>query len=651
MAQVFGIGNYKTMNNLGIQSGTTPVMKLNVPNPPITQATTTPVAPVSPEPQTPEELDPDVVRIAKSIRQVETGNRPVKPMEGDVGGASRYQFTYGTWKQYAKQYLGDENAPLTEENENKVAYKKIKEWKDDGYNIGQVASMWNAGEGRPNAYVENWRKVDPATGKVIFDTPAYAEKVAKEYQKLKEEEMKEAAKIQFPSPSYQTQPALIPQNQAPVEPVAPGEETLGQQLKGRLQDIKKTWQDTASGAINPASTGLQTIGAGLGMAGDVANAVLEKVPLVGPALKGIEKIIGKGTQAFLETDAGQSVAQSLNNFAKKHPELSKDLGAGLNIASALPILKGFGTVKNAVLDASARGLKGWAENTVKKDLYQAVNKTLSGRNFMAKNPETISTLIKEQAIPDISREGNALRYSTKEQFENLGQKISNIEDNELQPLLRSLNTTGVDNRVPLEAVRKDALANIKSEFKTGGNVKKAEAEVNRIFDDYQSSYGDYTTLEDINDMKRGIRQSVNFSSPKLDSDVSYHVSKVFQKTIENSAKKLKLDDVHAINQSMANLIKAQDLLKILNGKTVSQGLIGKTIKTTAVGVGESLGRATGIPMAGALGAYQGGNIIANKVGGGLAQSILKRTANPTLNVKGKLGGALGAAILQKQTQK
>jgi len=479
--------------------------------------------------------------------------------------------------------------------------------------------------------------------------PDFAQAVARKEGYSGAKNFQAQSKVQETN-AYQTSPAPTPQITS-TQPTALGEETLGSQLMQRGQDLAQTWKDTASGKINPMSTGIQTIGTGIGALGDIANKVLEKTPVVGWALKGIEKIIGKGAESFFNTEAGKGVSEALTEFSTKHPELSKDISGGLNIATALPILKGFGTVKNAVLDASAQGLKGWAENSVKKDLVQAVNKTVAGRNILSKNPGAIKTIITEQAIPDITREGNAVRYSTKEAFDKIGEKISTIEDNQLQPLLRQASTQGIDTKVPVEAVRNDALKNIGSEFKAGGNVGKANAEVNRIFDDYKGSYGDYISLEDLNDMKRGIRQTVNFNSPKLESDVSYQIGQVFQKTIEKSAKQLGLADVNAINKSMAELIKAQDVLKVLNGKSVAQGLIGKTIRTGSVAVGESLGRATGIPFAGSLGAYQAGNIAANKIGGGLAQSILKRTANPTLNVGGKLGGMLGAAIAQKQLQK
>src|ERR1700755_1078288 len=101
----------------------------------------------------PTTLDQDALNLTKAIRQHESGgNFESKGKSGEYGA---YQFTAPTWKGYAKEVLGDENAPMTKENQNKVAYTKIKKWKDEGKNVGQIASMWNAGEGKPNAYLEN----------------------------------------------------------------------------------------------------------------------------------------------------------------------------------------------------------------------------------------------------------------------------------------------------------------------------------------------------------------------------------------------------------------------------------------------------------------------------------------------------------------
>lgn len=115
--------------------------------------------------------------IARAIALAENGGTiPSKGKKGATGElASVYQFMPKTWAGYAKDILGNAKAPLTPENETKVVVAKVQQWIDKGYNSKQIASMWNAGEGRPNAYAQNWRGTNKG---VKYDTPAYANKVA-----------------------------------------------------------------------------------------------------------------------------------------------------------------------------------------------------------------------------------------------------------------------------------------------------------------------------------------------------------------------------------------------------------------------------------------------------------------------------------------
>lgn len=139
------------------------------------------------QPQTPQaqsgasSLDPQAVNLAKAIRQTESGgNFQARGKSGEYGA---YQFTKPTWDAYAKKH--GINVPLeqaTPEQQNEVAYKQIKEWKDQGMNVGQIASMWNSG--KPDAYLDqNYRGVNKMG--VTYDVPAYAKSVATAYQALK----------------------------------------------------------------------------------------------------------------------------------------------------------------------------------------------------------------------------------------------------------------------------------------------------------------------------------------------------------------------------------------------------------------------------------------------------------------------------------
>ena len=131
----------------------------------------------------PTTLDPQVVNLTKAIRQTESGGD--FQAQGKSGEYGAYQWTPGTWASESQKYLG-QSVPLqqaTPQQQNEVAYKKIADWKAQGYNVGQIASMWNAGEGNPNAYITGNKGVNKEG--VAYDTGAYAKSVATAYQKIK----------------------------------------------------------------------------------------------------------------------------------------------------------------------------------------------------------------------------------------------------------------------------------------------------------------------------------------------------------------------------------------------------------------------------------------------------------------------------------
>ncbi len=118
--------------------------------------------------------------ITKAIAYTENGGAPniQNPTAGKSGEMkSIFQYTPNTWHAVAAKYLGDANTPLTPDAETTATVRRVGDWLDKGYNTSQIASMWNAGEGRPNAYKENWKGTNSYG--VQYDTPKYASTVLK----------------------------------------------------------------------------------------------------------------------------------------------------------------------------------------------------------------------------------------------------------------------------------------------------------------------------------------------------------------------------------------------------------------------------------------------------------------------------------------
>lgn len=122
--------------------------------------------------------------ITRALAYQENGGKPTNPKAGKTGEMkSIFQFEPATWKNDAQEILGNSNAPLTPDNETKVVSGMVGDWIDKGYNVKQIASMWNAGKGEPNAYTGKFSDGSPSTGinkeyGVKFDVPSYANGVA-----------------------------------------------------------------------------------------------------------------------------------------------------------------------------------------------------------------------------------------------------------------------------------------------------------------------------------------------------------------------------------------------------------------------------------------------------------------------------------------
>lgn len=170
-----------------------------------------------------EPLDPTIVNFAKALKKTETGDGNTYTAHGKSGEFGAYQFMPDTYKNYAQKYLGDANAQPTVENQNKIAYSFTKEKKAAGFNPAQIASMWNAGEGKPNAYKENYKGVN-AQG-VAFDTPAYVKRFSDNYNTLKGAQPAPATDVsqETPKPEHEGTFESSP-NDSPLEA---GAKTLG----------------------------------------------------------------------------------------------------------------------------------------------------------------------------------------------------------------------------------------------------------------------------------------------------------------------------------------------------------------------------------------------------------------------------------------
>lgn len=597
-------------------------------------------------------LDPQAVNLAKAIRQSESGGDfNAKGASGEHGA---YQFMPATWSKLSAK--AGVNVPLeksTPQDQNKVAYTQIKAWKDKGYNPGQIASMWNAGEGEPDAYLGKFSDGSPSMGTnkqgVRFNVSQYARSVANTYQTLKQGGQAGADPNNPSSVNANLAPG-VPSLQI-SKPTAnqgdgqPQEQGLGQQISGRANDASQAINDTLSGKINPLSGVLQTAGAVAGGVGDIVNKGLELIP----GFKALEGLLGQGVGALAQTPAGQLIGKAVQEFQTAHPELSKDVGAGFNIATAIPIFKGLGALKNVAMDGASMALKNIAEKGAMKDLTEVASRTVGGRGVIQAVPDAVQTMVKERALPEIING----RYATDNAVQKISGAISKIDEGELQPILENISKQQNFGQ-SLATLKKLAITEAENDtaLKEAGMVPQALQQIDKRFAGWAHSYGESVDLATENRLKIGSGKFTEWGTPEGSADKSiYHA---LQHNIEDVAKIHNLGDVAEINGRMAKLIKTQDLFKYINGKAVkNKGLIHGLISGAATAGGEMAGNAVGVPIAGAVVGNRTTGLIEKSLSGlsprALRTNILERTAQGATRqtvsgVAKKSAGLIGGAI-------
>lgn len=357
-------------------------------------------------------LDSDIVRLAKAIREHETGNRAIAGKSGEL--ASRYQYMPGTWKAKAGKYLGDPQAPLTLENENKATYLQLADWKKQGYNPGQIASMWNSGK-------PNWQgNVGVNSKGVKYDTPSYVKNVMGKYERMKQEEAKTGTGAVLSAQAAQKFPKEVPPEvkQSLLQRIGGGLLNLGKEvtagprgfvsatgalaqaggeyLAGNKEAAKKTIL-TESNRIGKNPT-LKGIGAGL-----------QSAALVSPMGKaGVVGKVGAGAAMGYGLDVASNIEKNKTGKEALKPGLGSTVGAGIPFASKL---------LGALAKYTVGKTSGVGTNVIQQalDSPKAVSEAISS---YAKTPEL------KQSLVDTAKEG--INKFLHQRGENYGQSISSM---------------------------------------------------------------------------------------------------------------------------------------------------------------------------------------------------------------------------------
>ena len=185
-----------------------------------------------------QQIDPKTLAVVKALAYTENGGAPNvnAPSAGKTGEMkSIFQFEPGPWTLYAEQTSGNGALPMNAENETKVVYSKVHKWLQEGYKPEQIASMWNAGENKPDAYKQGYKGINKKYG-VAYDTPGYVKKFSDHLKSFGDEQttgsdQAAAQPVQTPT-SASTQPGMM--SQPTTQPAVPKTPPFTLKRKGML---------------------------------------------------------------------------------------------------------------------------------------------------------------------------------------------------------------------------------------------------------------------------------------------------------------------------------------------------------------------------------------------------------------------------------
>lgn len=586
----------------------------------------------------PQALDPQAVALAKAIRQTESGgNFQAAGKSGEYGA---YQFTEPTWNTYASKYgVGVPLKQATPEQQNEVAYKQIKEWKDQGLNVGQIASMWNSG--KPDAYQDPSYKGVNKSG-AQYDVPAYAKSVATAYQTLKQGGQVQADP-QNPSSTANTSPVIPPSTSG--TPLLDNSHALGfvkdvgnfffPVVKDVYHDIKGDNQKTA----------LQQVG-------DLGLSALSVLPGIGQVGK-----LAQGARLGVEASAAAKTAGLLPSLIKGAAtgygvDVSSKLAQGQTDPSSV-LTPGIATIAGGVLGgvggAASKKLSTLASQTAETRLAEQANRLKTLQNSLKANTTATTNPLKTLTEQGFTKElkvvngkVDATALANSDGTGAIDNAIASHADDAsaaIKSLPGGLPTLTFKEQV-LQAVRRNP------QIVDAGGVPKAEAEIERIFKSYQGSYGDSLPWTAVDSIRKRMNREF---SPEL-RDVSWTVADAARNALYTGSGTNK-----AIQSAMANeseLIKARNFVERLHGTTIPGGQMGKYFADIIGAMaGTGVGTAIGGPLGGGLGTLAGGYaankamniaqgnyfnpILAGKAGA--LQKLLQNPATQSLKQLGNVG--------------
>ena len=553
-----------------------------------------------------KELDQDVVNRAKAIRQVESGGKI--GVSGESREFGQYQFQPDTWNRYSKEVgISTPLEQATPEQQNQVVYTKLKSWKDKGYNPGQIASMWNAGEGKPDAYIQGHKGINEFG--VEYDTPTYARKVAETYHQLKGSQVPIQPSVQSTQQEVQKPPQQNIQQEVQPRMEAITPQTFDEDEK-KANALEKVINFAFPILEKKERTGLQTLG-------DVGLSALWFVPGVGAAASTALRGAGLGAKA----------ARSLGAVGT-----GATVGYGADVAGKLSegetgtdVLKpGLGTVAGAGTAGLASRIGGRLSqkgviDKIAKDNTSVFGQTKAGAKSLAesfsknKNPGLLAAEkginLKQMIDPE------TVKYATLDKVDDVVRDASTLNEVLTTALAR------VPASRPVREIESQLLAKIPKNYPERADVVRREMDLLR------RQYGDNPTVADLNEWKQR-----NWNLGKFDMAVPGDtrlthrmIGNALKKDVETLSERSGLKGVGEMNEYIGSHYDLADILGRMHGNAAKGGRLGDLLRTRTF---EAVGGTTGAMFGGGVPGALAGAVIGNYSARALSSILRKVEAGP-----------------------
>ena len=335
--------------------------------------------------------------------------------------------------------------------------------------------------------------------------------------------------------------------------------------------------------------------------GNAIKAMIKEIPSSTPkALKDYMGQVDKARMAFENHPLNETIGyMMLKDVASMTPEkLSKqteytkqsfkDVFGDISKGKVIPK-----EVSDAAISLKSK-LGNKALESTSNDWNEVFGQTKSGVKRLAKSEMTGKNPAQFLSEKGLSPKVEGGKINPDEAITQVKESMKPLND--ITEKVLQTNPT----KVSLDDLEADALKSINTKLNKGNpDYIKMQNGVKEEINNYRQTYGDSVSLDELNDIKIGQRESsrvFDATKPKFQSNVNYQISNVAKETIEKTfGNELNIKE---LNKTVGDHLDALDQLEKVRGQAVKGGRIGRMI-----------GTATGVVL---------GHTIPGKVIGGLA---------------------------------